>query len=56
MSKEKKCTVCGKPSPDFICESCKSNIQAEAVGKKSKMEKEVKVGESIVEKGSKQPH
>ena len=54
MSKEKKCAVCGKPSPDFICESCKSNIQAEAVGKKSKMEKQVKVGGSIADKRSKQ--
>lgn len=54
MTKEKKCTVCGKPSPDFICESCKSNIQAEAVGKKSKMEKQVKVSGSIADKRSKQ--
>jgi hypothetical protein len=54
MSKEKKCTVCGKPSPDFICESCQSNIQAETVGRKSKMEKQVKVGGSIADKRSKQ--
>ena len=54
MTKEKKCTVCGKPSPDFICESCKSNIQAEAVGKKSKMEKQVKVSGSIADRRSKE--
>ena len=54
MSEEKKCAVCGKPSPDFICEPCKSNIQAEAVGKKSKMEKQVKVGGSIADRRSKE--
>ena len=54
MGEEKKCAVCGKPSPDFICEPCKSNIQAEAVGKKSKMEKQVKVGGSIADRRSKE--
>ena len=53
MSKEKKCLVCGKPSPDSICEPCKSNIQGDAVGKKSKMEKQVKVSGSIADKRSK---
>lgn len=40
--KQKKCMLCGKPSEDSICESCKSNVQGEAAHKKQKMEKQVK--------------
>lgn len=45
--KQKKCMLCGKPSQDSICESCKSNVQGEATNKKQKMEKQVKVGSEV---------
>ena len=45
--KQKKCMLCGKPSPESICESCKSNVQGEAAHKKQKMEKQVRVGSEI---------
>ena len=35
----KHCLVCGKASPDIICESCKVRIQAEAVDHKLRGEK-----------------
>ena len=38
--KKKNCMICGKPSADMICESCKVKIQAEAVEKKQEIEKE----------------
>ena len=38
--KKKTCMVCGKPSADAICESCKIKIQAEALEKKREVEKE----------------
>lgn len=38
--KKKTCMICGKPSVDMICESCKVKIQAEAVEKKQEIEKE----------------
>jgi hypothetical protein len=38
--KKKTCMICGKPSVDTICESCKLKIQAEAVEKKQEIEKE----------------
>lgn len=37
--REKRCLVCGNPSPDSICASCKARIQAEAVGHKLAEEK-----------------
>ena len=46
--KEHKCTVCGKPSPRTICESCEAHIQAEAVGEKKKSEKGVRVGGEVI--------
>ena len=45
--KQKKCMLCGMPSEESICESCKSNVQGEAAHKKQKMEKQVKVGSEI---------
>ncbi len=36
---DKRCIVCGKPSPDIVCTSCKNKIQAEAVEHKLKGEK-----------------
>ena len=38
--KKKTCMICGKPSTDAICESCKIKIQAEAIEKKQEIEKE----------------
>ena len=46
--------MCGKPSPDTICDSCKASVQAEAAGGKAKMEKNVKVGGKMADKQSKQ--
>ena len=46
--------MCGKPSPETICNSCKANVQAEAAGKKAKMEKNVKVGGKMADEQSKQ--
>ena len=45
--KQKKCMLCGKPSNDSICETCKANVQGEAAEKKIKVEKSVRVGEQI---------
>ncbi len=45
--KQKKCMLCGMPSQESICESCKSNVQAEAAHKKQKMEKQVQVGSEV---------
>ncbi len=36
---DKRCLVCGKSSPEIICGSCKTRIQAEAVDHKRKGEK-----------------
>jgi alkyl hydroperoxide reductase subunit AhpF len=36
---EKRCVVCGNPSPDVICTDCKAKIQAEAVEHKRADEK-----------------
>ena len=46
--KEHKCTVCGKPGPQTICESCQAHIQAEAVGEKKKSEKSITVGSDVL--------
>lgn len=53
MSKDKKCVMCGKPSPDTICDYCKANVQAEAAGEKAKMERSVKVGGKMADEQSK---
>lgn len=56
MSEKKKvCMVCGKPSEATICDSCKAQIQGEAIDKKKKIEKDVRVGEEI-EKDRKTRH
>ena len=34
-----RCVVCGQPSPELVCNSCKTKIQAEAVDHKRKDEK-----------------
>jgi hypothetical protein len=48
MSEKKKvCMICGKPSEVSICDACKAQIQGEAIDKKKKMEKDVRVGEEI---------
>mgnify|MGYP001573801943 CR=1 FL=1 len=36
---DRRCIVCGQTSPDLICQSCKTRIQAEAVDHKRKDEK-----------------
>lgn len=36
---ERRCLVCGSPSPDTICGSCKNRIQAEAIEHKRKGER-----------------
>jgi hypothetical protein len=38
--KSKTCMICGQPSNDAICESCKDKIRAEAIEKKQEIEKE----------------
>ena len=43
-----KCSVCGKPSPQTICEPCQAHIQAEAVGEKKRFEKGVTVGSEVL--------
>ncbi len=35
---EKRCAICGQPSADRICDSCKSKIQAEALNHKHREE------------------
>jgi hypothetical protein len=45
MSEKKKvCMICGKPSEVSICDSCKAQIQGEAIDKKQKIDKEVRIG------------
>jgi hypothetical protein len=48
MSEKKKvCMICGRPSEVTICDACKAQIQGEAIDKKKKMEKDVRVGDEI---------
>ena len=48
MSERKKvCMICGKPSDVSICDSCKAQIQGEALDKKQKIEKDVRIGEEV---------
>ncbi len=37
------CHLCGQPSKDIICESCKIRVQAEALERKQRIEKEGRV-------------
>jgi hypothetical protein len=37
--RDKRCLICGKPTPDVICASCKTRIEAEAKDHKLKSEK-----------------
>ena len=46
--KKRKCTVCGKPSSQMICDNCKAQIQADAAGEKKKSEKGVDVGSQVI--------
>lgn len=34
-----RCIVCGKPSPDLICEACRAIIRGEALGEKLRVER-----------------
>ncbi len=36
---DRRCLACGKPSPDLLCEVCKTRIQAEALDHKRKGER-----------------
>jgi len=48
MTERKKvCMLCGKPSEESICETCKNNVQGEALKKKKQMEKGVSVGSEV---------
>ena len=42
--------VCGKPSELSICETCKAEIQGEALDKKTKINKKVPVSEIPLKK------
>lgn len=46
-SKKKVCMICGKPSEASICDSCKAQIQGEALDKKQKIEREVRINPDI---------
>jgi hypothetical protein len=48
---DKRCVVCGNPSPELICQSCKSKIQAEAMDHKSKDEHLHEKGTVVRERG-----
>jgi len=45
--KNKVCMVCGKPSEVSICDACKAQIQGEALDKKQRVEKKVRVGPEV---------
>lgn len=48
MSEKKKvCMICGKPSELSICDSCKAQIQGEAIDKKQKIEREARIGPDV---------
>ncbi|MCI0454712.1 MAG: hypothetical protein L0Y68_06930 [Candidatus Dadabacteria bacterium] len=42
--KKRVCMICGKPSEVSICDPCKARIQGEAMDKKQKTEREVRIG------------
>lgn len=45
--KKKVCMICGKPSEASICDPCKTQIQGEALDKKQKIERDVRIGPDI---------
>ncbi len=48
MSEKKRvCMICGKPSEVSICDACKAQIQGEAIDKKQKIEREVRIGPEV---------
>lgn len=50
-SMDKRCVVCGSPTTDSICESCKAKIQAEAIDHKHKDEHLREQGSVIEHRG-----
>lgn len=40
FASDHQCLICGKPNPQTICQRCQDLIQAEAIEKKRKIEKE----------------
>lgn len=48
MTERKKvCMLCGKPSEESICETCKNKVQGEALKKKKQMGKGVSIGSEV---------
>jgi hypothetical protein len=45
--KRRVCMVCGKPSEVSICDTCKARIQGEAIDKKQKIEREVRIDPEV---------
>jgi hypothetical protein len=45
--KKRVCMVCGKPSEVSICDSCKAQIQGEALDENQKIEREVRINIDI---------
>ncbi|MEW6681343.1 MAG: universal stress protein [Nitrospirota bacterium] len=39
-----RCRICGTPSAELICETCKARVQAEALSRKREIEKEGRIG------------
>ena len=39
--------ICGKPSEVSICDACEAQIQGEAIDKKRKIEREVRIGPEV---------
>ena len=39
--------ICGKLSEVSICDSCKAQIQGEAIDKKQKIDREVRIGQEM---------
>ena len=53
--KKKRCMICAKPSENSICDSCKANVQGEAVEKKQRMEKQVRIGSEMEKERKRRP-
>ncbi len=53
MSAERRCMVCGRPSTDTICDSCKANIQGEARAKKKKVDDKVEIDAEKIKRRAK---
>ena len=45
--KKSVCMICGKLSEVSICDSCKAQIQGEAIDKKQKIDREVRIGQEM---------